>query len=50
MYQPGTDPTDIHGVIPQQNTMVINDKNEYHMVTPVSFDVPEYRYTIQIWG
>ena len=50
MYQTGTDPTDIHGVIPQQNTMVINDKNEYHMVTPVAFDVPEYRYTLQIWG
>ena len=40
----------INALVPQKNTIVINDSNEYHMVTPVAFDVPEYRYTIQIWG
>jgi hypothetical protein len=40
----------MNALIPQKNTMVVNDNHEYHMVTPVSFNVPECRFTIQIWG
>lgn len=35
-------------VCPKKKTMVVNDKHEFHLVTPVSQDAPEYRYTIQI--
>jgi len=40
----------MNAIVPQKNTMVLNDSGEYHMVTPVSYDVPEFRFTIQIWG
>ena len=40
----------MNALLPQKNTMVINENHEYHMVTPVSFGVPECRCTIQIWG
>lgn len=45
------DKNDIHNVIcPQKNMMILNDNYEYHMVTPVNFDIPEPRCSIQIWG
>ena len=40
----------MNAFVPQKNTMVVNDNHEDHMVTPVSFNVPECRFTIQIWG
>ena len=40
----------VNALIPQKNTMVINDRTEHHMVTPVGYDIPEFRYTIQIWA
>jgi hypothetical protein len=42
---------DVHHVIcPSKNTMIVNDNNEYHMVTPVNTVIPDMRCTIQIWG
>jgi hypothetical protein len=35
---------------PEYNTLLISDKNEKHMVTPVSVIAPFPRITIQIWG
>jgi len=41
--------TDVYNCLcPSKKTMVINDKTEFHLVTPVCYDSPEYRYTIQI--
>jgi len=37
-------------IIPECNNMVLNDKREWHMVTPVSPYIKEPRITIQIWG
>ena len=37
-------------IIPEYNHMIINDKRELHMVTPVSPYIKEPRITIQIWG
>ena len=43
--------TDIFkAVLPDANMLVLNDCSESHLVTTVAHDVPEYRYTIQIWG
>jgi len=36
-----------HAVVPTYNTMVLNDEDEDHLVTPV---VNGERHTIQIWG
>ena len=33
---------------PTKKTMIINDNTEMHLVTPVLFDSPDFRYTIQI--
>jgi Rps23 Pro-64 3,4-dihydroxylase Tpa1-like proline 4-hydroxylase len=40
----------LKGVCPEYNNMVIVDKKELHLVTPVSPLSTEFRYTIQIWG
>lgn len=37
-------------ICPEFNKMVINDNATEHMVTPVAFDAPEFRITMQIWG
>lgn len=37
-------------VIPEFGTMVLNDDETLHLVTPISPTCPELRYTIQIWG
>jgi hypothetical protein len=37
-------------VIPESGTMVLNNDQTLHMVTPLSPLSPELRYTIQIWG
>tara|TARA_R100000315_G_scaffold54213_1_gene28065 strand:- start:35 stop:562 length:528 start_codon:yes stop_codon:yes gene_type:complete len=37
-------------LLPEHNTMVINDNKEQHMVTSVSPYSTDLRYTIQIWG
>jgi len=37
-------------ILPERNTMVINDNKEKHMVTSVSPYSTDLRYTIQIWG
>jgi len=35
---------------PKYRTMILNDNLHDHLVTPVSPQSPEFRYTIQIWG
>lgn len=40
----------LHAVSPEYNTMVVNSKKRYHMVSMVSPLANEYRQTIQIWG
>jgi len=37
-------------VVPEFGTMVLNNDETLHMVTPLSPLSPEMRYTIQIWG
>ena len=37
-------------LLPEHNTMVLNDNKEQHMVTAVSPYSTDLRYTIQIWG
>ena len=37
-------------ILPEQNTMVVVDDHEDHLVTQLSSDLPEFRYTIQIFG
>ena len=37
-------------LIPNNNTMVVNDNHEQHMVTLLSPYSTDFRYTIQIWG
>ena len=44
------DGDEFKAVLPDPNLLVLNDCNENHLVTTVAHDVPEYRYTIQIWG
>ena len=35
---------------PKRNVMIINDKHEDHLVTPISpYMKNSYRYSIQIW-
>lgn len=41
---------ELKGLSPEHNTMVLNDEKQPHMVTPVSPLVPNFRFTIQIWG
>jgi len=50
LYSPaGKSPNDeIKAVFPTYNTMVINDHQEWHAVTPVN--VKAVRTTLQIWG
>lgn len=38
------------GLVPTQNTMILNDKNEEHLVTSINHYPKKFRYTIQIWG
>ena len=40
----------VKGLVPQGRTMVVNDKQQLHLVTPVSASSPSFRTTIQIWG
>jgi hypothetical protein len=40
----------LSGYTPSYNSMVVNDENESHMVTPISVYAKEFRATIQIWG
>lgn len=35
---------------PEYNSMILNDKQEFHLVTAVSPLASEFRHTIQIWG
>ena len=45
------DDTDIYkGLVPKQNTMIINNRNQQHLVTSVNHYPQQFRYTIQIWG
>ena len=37
-------------ILPKKNLMVLNDKQQWHLVTSVASGCLEYRYTIQIWG
>ena len=39
-----------HVICPELNAGVLNDDGTFHMVTPIAFDAPELRVTIQIWG
>ena len=36
-------------IAPKRNMMVLNDKREFHSVTPISPLCKEFRCTIQIW-
>jgi hypothetical protein len=36
--------------VPEFNSMVLNDNEEMHLVTPVAFNCPAIRHTVQIWG
>ena len=40
----------LKGFCPEYNNMVVVDKKELHLVTPVSPLSNEFRYTIQVWG
>lgn len=44
------DPTNLRGYIPEYRSLVINQDNEYHMVTRVSPKLSEIRLSIQIFG
>tara|TARA_B100000029_G_scaffold456778_1_gene485051 strand:- start:678 stop:1187 length:510 start_codon:yes stop_codon:yes gene_type:complete len=47
----GTERSGIYkAILPEFNSMVVNDNSEPHLVTSVSPDTPDFRYTIQIWG
>jgi len=37
-------------IVPEFNTMVLNDRKTYHLVTPVSPFTSNLRMTIQVWG
>ena len=36
--------------MPEFNSMVVNDTEELHLVTPVAFNCYAIRHTVQIWG
>ena len=36
--------------VPTRNVLVLNTKHEEHMVTPVTVETFDFRYTIQMWG
>lgn len=36
--------------MPEFNSMVVNDEEELHLVTPVAFNCHAMRHTVQIWG
>ena len=36
--------------VPTRNVLVLNTKHEEHMVTPVTIETFDFRYTIQMWG
>ena len=36
--------------VPEYNSMVLNNNEELHLVTPVAFNCPAMRHTVQIWG
>jgi len=38
------------GLVPKQNTMIINNENQPHLVTSINHYPEKFRYTIQIWG
>jgi len=40
----------LNAVVPKFNQLVLNGTGELHLVTPIGFNVPTDRYTIQIWG
>ena len=37
-------------LLPEYNTLVLNDEKQNHTVTPISHQIPEARYTLQIFG
>jgi Rps23 Pro-64 3,4-dihydroxylase Tpa1-like proline 4-hydroxylase len=41
--------SDYIGIVPTYNSMVVNTTKEEHLVTPISLNSPQLRYTIQIW-
>jgi len=45
-----TPETNWQAYVPQFNSMVLNDQKEMHLVTSVSPNIKEFRFTIQIWG
>tara|TARA_B100001029_G_C15061211_1_gene458630 strand:+ start:3449 stop:3982 length:534 start_codon:yes stop_codon:yes gene_type:complete len=49
VWQPKGEDT-LRAIIPEGNTLVLNDDSETHMVTPVSMEATQYRVTLQIWG
>lgn len=49
IWQP-KDQSEMRALIPEKNTLVINDESEVHLVTPIAPDCPKYRATVQIWG
>jgi hypothetical protein len=36
--------------MPEYNSLVLNDNEEVHLVTPVAFTCAALRHTVQIWG
>jgi Rps23 Pro-64 3,4-dihydroxylase Tpa1-like proline 4-hydroxylase len=37
-------------IMPKRNTMILNNKSEYHMVSNINPCAQDNRYTLQIWG
>ena len=36
-------------LVPEENTMILNDEHKYHQVTPVTINAKQPRFTIQVW-
>lgn len=47
-YDKETETEKIH--TPERNALVLNTDFEEHLVTPVTLETLDFRYTIQIWG
>ena len=44
------DSSEFHAKVPEYSSLIVNDRAENHLVTPVSPVSTEDRLTIQIWG
>ena len=49
MYHERESPVERKCLVPEQNTMVLNDEHQYHQVTPVTINAKQPRSTIQVW-